>query len=156
MLAHSGNQFLPKLFPAFLVNAFVADDSELLRARRHKDQDGIPRGRFLHPELEELFLRSLQGVLFESSALKKNANLPGRFRFRLLDGANDPIVFELAQKVLGSHSFYQLPLEPPPPKLPPPPLNPLNPPPDEEEEEEEPLDQPLPQPLLMNGPPKPV
>jgi hypothetical protein len=153
MLAHSGNKILPEFVPAFLVNAFVADHGKLLRARRHKNQDGIPLGGFLHSELEKFFLRSLQGVLLEFPALQKDTNLPGRLRFRVLDGADDPIMLELPEKSMRTHLIYQLPLEPPPPKLPPPPLNPLKPPPDEDEEL---LDHPPPQPLLMNGPPKPV
>jgi hypothetical protein len=151
MLAHSGNKILPEFVAAFLVNAFVADHRKLLRARCHKNQDGISLGGFLHSELEKFFLRSLQCVLLKFPALEENADLTGGLRFGIFDGRDDPIVLELSEKSMRAHLIYQLPLEPPPPKLPPPPLNPLKPPPDEEL-----LDQPLPQPLLMNGPPKPV
>jgi hypothetical protein len=154
MLAHSGNKILPEFVAAFLVNAFVADHRKLLRARRHKNQDGISLGGFLHSELEKFLLRPFQRILLEFPALEKNADLPGRLRFGVFDRADDPIVLDLPEKSMRAHLIYQLPLEPPPPKLPPPPLNPLKPPPDDEEEEL--LDQPLPQPLLMNGPPKPV
>jgi hypothetical protein len=150
MFSHPANKFLPKLLPAFLVNAFISDDGEFLDARRDKNQHGVAFPSFLHPELQKFLLGALQGVLLEFAALEKDADLPGGLRFRLLDRSNDPIVLEFAKKIVGAHSNYQLPLDPPPPKLPPPPLNPLNPP--DEDDEELPLDHPL----LMNGPPNPV
>ena len=110
------------------MNAFVADDCELVGARRDENQNGISIGRFMHFKPVKFFLRGNQRIDLQLAALNKNANLARRFRFRIADCGDDPIVLELAQKFFGSHR-YQLEPAPPPPKLPPPPLNPLNPPP---------------------------
>jgi hypothetical protein len=58
----------------------------------------------LHPKLDKFLLRPLQGVFLEFPALEKNADLAGSFPFGLLDGASDPIVFELANKPVRAHS----------------------------------------------------
>jgi hypothetical protein len=153
MLAHPSYELLPEFLAALFVDAFIAHHRELLHARRDEDQNRVALGRFLHPELDEFFLGPFERIFLEFSSLKKNPNLSGTSGFGLLDGCYDPIVLELANEIMGAHSSYQPPLEPPPPKLPPPPLNPLNPPP---EDHDELLDEPPPQPLLTNGPPKPV
>jgi hypothetical protein len=155
MFAHPDNEILPKLLAAFLVDAVIADHREFLSARRHKNQNGVAFGRLLHPKLDKFFLGAFQSIFFESSSLKKHPDLSGRLRFGRFDRVHDAIVLELADESVRAHTNYQLDPAPPPPKLPPPPLKPLKPPPDDEED---PPDQPppLPQPLLMNGPPKPV
>lgn len=51
MFAHRIDNSLPKLFPAFLMNRFVADDREFVCARRDPYQDRIPLARFVHSQL---------------------------------------------------------------------------------------------------------
>ena len=155
MFPHSIDQILPECFSTCPVHAFVSDYRELLHARRDENQHAVAFARLVHPELDEFPTGALQNVFFEFSALKEHADLAGRLGFRRFDRADDSIVLEFANEIMGAHPDYQLPLDPPPPKLPPPPLNPLKPPPDEDEDDQPP-DEPPPQPLLTNGPPNPV
>jgi hypothetical protein len=132
MFPHFVNEPLPKVLAAFFVNRFIADDGELVRARCHENEHGIVFWRLVHSEPLKFFLCSDERIDIQLAALNVNANLARRFRFRIADCGDDPIVLELAEKFFCPHR-YQLPLEPPPPKLPPPPLNPLNPPPPPED-----------------------
>src|SRR5437868_7821344 len=153
MFAHPGHEVLPELFAAFLVDAFIAYHRKFLFARRDKNKDGVAFGRLFHPKMDEFLLRARQSVLVEFPALKKHPDLSGGFRFRRLDRIHDAIMLKLANESVRPHASYQLDPAPPPPPIPPPPLNPLKPPPDDDEDDQ-PL--PLPHPLLINGPPKPV
>jgi len=132
MIAHQIDNTLPVLLAATLVNSFVADDGELMRTRRHENEDGIAFWRFAHSEPLKFFPSGDQRIDLQLAALNENANLARRFRFRIADCGDDPIVLELAQKFFGSHR-YQLEPAPPPPKLPPPPLNPPPPPPPDDQ-----------------------
>ncbi len=128
MIAHQIDNTLPVLLAATLVNSFVADDGELMRTRRHENEDGIAFWRFAHSEPLKFFPSGDQRINLQLAALNKNANLARRFRFRVANRLHDLVVFEFAEKFFRAHR-YQLEPAPPPPKLPPPPLNPLNPPP---------------------------
>src|SRR5437762_11038249 len=94
----------------------------------------------------KFLVRHRKRIDVQFSALNKNTNLAGRFRFRFTNGVDDAIVVDLAEKFFCSHRAYQLDPAPPPPKLPPPPLNPLKPPP--------PDDQPPPPDGKKIGPPR--
>jgi hypothetical protein len=103
MVAHLSDQPLPQFLAAFLVNRFVADDRKLVRARRDEDENGVSFRRFLHPEPVKSFLRRRQRIDLQLAALNENADLSGCFRFRVANCFHNPIVFELAEKFLGSH-----------------------------------------------------
>ena len=103
MFAHPGNELLPELLAAFLVDAFVANDRELLGTGRDKNQDGITLGRFLHSKLQEFFLGAFEGAFFEFPSLKKHPDLSGGLRFRRFDRLHDAIVLELANESISSH-----------------------------------------------------
>src|SRR2546423_14070043 len=104
MEPHLLDQLLPEFLATLLVNAFVADHRKFLRAGCDKDQDCIPFPRLVHPELDKFLLGPPQGVFFEFSALKENADLSRSLRFGLLDDASDPIVLELANESMGAHT----------------------------------------------------
>src|SRR6516162_7381360 len=96
----------------------------------------------MHGEAHKFFLRHRYGIDIQFPALNEDADLPGRFRFRLTNSLHNAFVLQLAEEFFCSHRIYQLEPAPPPPKLPPPPLNPLNPPP--------------PPPPLLQPPPPPT
>jgi len=103
MFPHPLDEIRPKLLAAFLVDAFVANDRELLRPRRDENQDAVPFPRFLHPKLQKFLLSSLKCVLLKFSPLEKDANLAGSFRFRVFNRFYDPIVLQLANESMGPH-----------------------------------------------------
>ncbi len=100
--AHSIDKPLPKLLALF-VDRPVADDGEFVRARGDKNEDSVAPVRFMHAEPVKFLLRRKQRIGVQFSALNKNADLTGRFRFRLSDRLHDSIVLEFAEKFLGSH-----------------------------------------------------
>jgi len=55
---HSVHNALPKFVAAFLVNRFVADYGELVRAWRYKNQNRIALPLRMHTQLMKFFLRS--------------------------------------------------------------------------------------------------
>ena len=56
--AHLFDYALPELLAAFLVNRLIANNSELVRARRYKNQHRVALPRLVHPELLKFFLRN--------------------------------------------------------------------------------------------------
>ena len=128
-IVHLGDNALPEFVAAFFVNRFVANDSELTRARHHKNEHSIVLPRLVHPEPMKFPLRRNEGIILQLAALDQNADLTGGLGFRFANCFNDPAVVEVAEKFSRAHFCYQLDPAPPPPKLPPPPVNPLNPPP---------------------------
>lgn len=149
MASHVFCDLLPEYIAAFLVDRFVANNGELVCARRHENQHRVTLARFVHMEPMKLPLCRNKRIAFQFATLDQDANLPGRFRFSLADRLNDAIVFELGEEFSRPHFGYQLEPAPPPPKLPPPPLNPLNPPPPPP-----PDDQPPPLGIKMGPPPR--
>ena len=103
MLAHCFDQLLPELLTALLVNAFISDDGELLRAGNDKNQDGVSLLRLLHPELEKFLLGKWQGIARQFAALNEDANLAGSLRLRCGDRVDDAIVLEPGQEFFRSH-----------------------------------------------------
>src|SRR5262249_30048412 len=148
MVAHFLDEALPQLIAAFLMDRFVADDGELVGARRHPDQNVVVVRVFVEPETMKSFLRGDERIAFYLAALNKTADLARRFRFCIADRLHNRVVLEFAEKFFRAHFRYQLEPPPPPPKLPPPPLNPLNPPPSPPPE-----DQPPPPPPNLQPPP---
>jgi len=57
------------------MNRLIADDCELVRARRHKNEDGIAFRRFVHAESVKFFLRGEQRIDVQFAALNVNSNL---------------------------------------------------------------------------------
>jgi len=78
------------------MNPFIADDGELVGAGRHENEHGIALRCFVHAEPMKFFLCGDQRIDLQLAALNKNANLARRFRFRIADCGDDPIVLELA------------------------------------------------------------
>jgi len=79
MGAHGVDKPLPKLLAAFLVNGFIADDSELARARCHKNEYRVALGRFVHVEPVKFFLGREQRTDIQLSALNIDADLARSF-----------------------------------------------------------------------------
>lgn len=77
MSAHLIHKTLPRLFAAFFVNCFVADNRKFMRAWRDEDQHGVAVARFLHAELLKFPLRSCQRIDIQFPALNVDANFPG-------------------------------------------------------------------------------
>jgi len=75
MRVHQINNSLPEFFTELLVNGFVAYDSELMRARRDKNEHGVAIARFLHAEPLKFLLRNNQRVAIQLSTLNVNADL---------------------------------------------------------------------------------
>ena len=76
MRAHGIDEALPELFAALFVNRFVANDRELVRARRHENQNGVAFSRSVHTELMESFGRGREWIAIQLPALHINADLP--------------------------------------------------------------------------------
>ena len=79
MFAHMIDNSLPKLFPAFLMNRFVADDRKFVRAGRDENKDCVAVMRLVHPQLVKFSLRRDHRIDIQLSALKIDANLAGGF-----------------------------------------------------------------------------
>ena len=90
------------------MNRVIANDSEFMRARCDKNQHRIALARLMHTEPMKLPLRRNKGIALQLSALDQNANLTGRFRFRVANRFDDPIVLELAEKFSRSHFVTSL------------------------------------------------
>ena len=94
MRPHVFRDSLPEHVAAFLVDRFVANNGELVRARRHENQHRITLARFVHIEPMKLPLCRNERITFQFATLDQDANLTGRFHFRLADRPNDPIMLE--------------------------------------------------------------
>ena len=103
MRAHRIDQALPELFAALFVNRFVTNDRELVRAWRHENQNGVSFARSVHTELLESLCRGGERIAVQFPAVHINADLPGCFRFRVLNRTHDPIVLEFAEKFFRAH-----------------------------------------------------
>jgi len=79
MFAHCIYEPLPKLLPTLLMDRFVADHGELVRARRHENEDSVAFWRFVHAEPIKFLLRGDQRIRVQLSALNVNSNLAGSF-----------------------------------------------------------------------------
>ncbi len=79
MFAHMIDNSLPKLFPAFLMNRFVADDRKFVRAGRDENKDRVAVMRLVHPQPMKFLLRGNQRIEIELAALNVNPNLAGGF-----------------------------------------------------------------------------
>jgi hypothetical protein len=77
MFPHSIDNALPELLAAFFVNRFIANNSELARARRYENQHRIAFARFVHAEPVKFPLRNNQWIGIQFAALNINANLAG-------------------------------------------------------------------------------
>ena len=94
MRPHIFRDSLPEHVAAFLVDRFVANNGELVRARRHENQHRITLARFVHIEPMKLPLCRNERITFQFATLDQDANLTGGFGFRLEDRFDDPVVFE--------------------------------------------------------------
>jgi hypothetical protein len=103
MRAHRIDQASPELFAALLVDRRVANHGEFVRSRRHEDKHGVAFLRSVHAELMESFGRGRKRIAIQFPALDINTNLPGCFRFRVLNRTHDPIVLEFAEKFFCAH-----------------------------------------------------
>jgi hypothetical protein len=112
MRAHGIDQALPKLFAALFVNRFVANDRELVRARRHENQNGVAFSRSVHTELMESFGRGGERIAVQFPALHINTNLPRCFRFCVSDRSNDTIVLEFTEEFFRPHDVTSSSLRP--------------------------------------------
>jgi hypothetical protein len=54
---HGVRQLPPEFVPAFCMNAFVANDGKLVRARRHKNQHAVPLRGLIQAQPQEFHLR---------------------------------------------------------------------------------------------------
>ena len=96
MFAHSIDNLLPELLPAFLVNRCIADHGEFMRPGRNENEHGIALACFIHPQSTKFFLRRDQRVCLQLAALDVNANLARSFRFSGTNRGNDLIMLKLA------------------------------------------------------------
>ena len=94
MRPHLLYNVLPEFLAAFLVNRFVTNNGELVRARRHENQHRIALARFVHIEPMKLPLCRNERITFQFATLDQGANLTGRFHLGLADLLNDPIMLE--------------------------------------------------------------
>src|SRR4051794_16180770 len=62
VLAHRRDEAVPEFDAAFLVNAFVADDRELPRPWRDKDEDGVSFRGVRHSEFVKLLRREFERI----------------------------------------------------------------------------------------------
>ena len=76
MRAHGIDDALPELLAALFVNRLIANDRELVRARRHEDQNGVSFARSMHAELMESLCRGRKRIAVQFTALHINADLP--------------------------------------------------------------------------------
>jgi len=79
MRAHHIDNSLPEFLAAFLVNRFVADHGEFMRAGRDENKHGIALACLVHAEPVKFLLGSSQRIGIQLAALNVNANLAGRF-----------------------------------------------------------------------------
>ncbi len=79
MRPHSFDNALPELVAAFLMNRFIADDGELVRAWRDENQNRVLLTCLVHTKLMKLFLRCSEWIAAQFAALNINANLAGGF-----------------------------------------------------------------------------
>lgn len=77
MAAHSIYNVPPELLAAFFVNRFVANNGELVCARRYENQHGIALAGLVHSETLKFLLCNDQRIGAQFSALNVNANLAG-------------------------------------------------------------------------------
>ena len=103
MHPHRLNQLLPEFRAAPLVHALVADNRELLRTWRDEDQDRVPLGRLVHPELDEFLLREGERIALHVRAVDEDADLSRRFRLRRGDRRNDSLMVQPVEEILWSH-----------------------------------------------------
>jgi hypothetical protein len=103
MRAHSIDEALPEFFAAFFVNGLIADHGKPMRARRDQNEHGVAVRCFVHPEPMKFLLRGGQRIDNQLSTLNINANLTGRFCFRLPNRVHDAVMLELAEKFLRTH-----------------------------------------------------
>src|SRR6266487_5807498 len=77
MCPHSFDNALPKLVATFLVNGFIANNSELVLAWCDENQNRVLLTRLVHTKLMKLFLRCSEWIAAKFAALNINANLAG-------------------------------------------------------------------------------
>src|SRR5437773_6839771 len=103
MRPHSFDNMLPELVATFLVNGFIADDGELVRAWRDENQNRVLLTRLVHAKLMKLFLRCSEWIAAKFAALNINTNLAGSFRFTFANRVHDPVMLKLAEEFSASH-----------------------------------------------------
>jgi hypothetical protein len=96
MNAHSIHNVLPELVGASFVDRFVANNSELVRAWRYKNQHSIALAGFVHSQSLKFFLRNDQRIGAQFAALNINANLAGGFCFSIANRLDDAVMLKLA------------------------------------------------------------
>lgn len=79
MLAHVFYQTPPQLFTALLMDRFVPDDGELVRARCDENENVVVPGVFVQAEPLKSFLRGHHWIIFQLPALNENADLARGF-----------------------------------------------------------------------------
>lgn len=79
MLAHVFYQTPPQLFTALLMDRFVPDDGELVRARCDENENVVVPSVFVQAEPLKSFLRGHHWIIFQLPALNENADLARGF-----------------------------------------------------------------------------
>jgi hypothetical protein len=85
------------------MNRLIASNGEFMCARRDENQHRVALARLVHTEPMKLLLRCNEGFPLQLAALHKNANLTGRFGFRLANCLNDLVVLKLGEEFSRSH-----------------------------------------------------
>src|SRR6266511_1061847 len=101
-VTHPGADLLPECVAALFVNAQVAHNRELARARDQVDQDRVAMTGFGHAQFEEPLLRKYQRV-GPLAVRNINANFAGAFALSLGDCLDDSGFVQLADKFFRSH-----------------------------------------------------
>src|SRR6266545_1200105 len=101
-VTHPGADLLPECVAALFVNAQVAHNRELARARDQVDQDRVAMTGFGHAQFEEPLLRKYQRV-GPLAVRNINANFAGAFALSLGDCLDDSGFVQSADEIFRSH-----------------------------------------------------
>ena len=93
---------VPKVFAAFGVNTFIADDREILGGRGYKNEDAVAESGFLHAHFEEHGFAVQEGI-FHWFFADIDADLGGGAALGFLDGFEEPVFVEVIEKIFCVH-----------------------------------------------------
>ena len=95
---HGVRQLPPEFIPALRMNAFIADDGKLVRARRHENQHAVPFRGLVHAQAHEFRLRGGDGVVnvFVADA---DPDLAGGLVFGITNRRDNVVVVQMFGKV---------------------------------------------------------
>src|ERR1039457_6217990 len=101
---HGVRQLPPEFIPALRMNAFIADDGKLVRARGHENQYTVPFGRLVHAQAQEFRLRGGDGVVNVFGA-DADADLAGGLVFGITNRRDNFIVVQMSGKGSRVHKL---------------------------------------------------